>query len=118
MGTDTRQRGIMVYPMPEEVCGGYGQFALLVRADGEAKMVHTEGVAYGISAEKPWEIVRGREFTLLHLMRLALMVQSVDLADWVRVFGPRLESNFYLISSWYNEAEDMVADGEGNSAAE
>lgn len=125
MGTDTRQRGIMVYPMPTEVAGSaiYGRFALLVRSDGEARMVHPEGVTYVVSLEKPWTVrstsPRSREpVTLLHLMRIALATQPVDLADWVRVFGSRLESNFYRISSWYNEAEDVVADGEGNPAAE
>ena len=108
----TRQRGILVFPMPEEISGPriFGQFALVMRKDGEMRMVHTEGVAYSVSAERPWSwrdqgLPDIPTFTPAELIHMALQAEPVDLADWVRVFGARLESNFGQVTSWYNEAE-------------
>lgn len=106
---DTRVRGIAVHPMPEEISGPFDQYALLVREDGEMRMIHTEGVAYRVDAEKPWRWNDYSDtcptFTPAELMEAALQAPTVDLADWVRTFGARLESNFYQIVRWNGEAE-------------
>lgn len=107
-----RIRGIAVYPMPEQVTGPYEAYALIVREDGEVKMVHTEGVAYGVSAEKPWRWNDYREdcptFTAHELINFAFYSPPVDLADWVRTFGARLESNFGQIVRWNSQAEAVA----------
>lgn len=113
MTTETRQRGIQVYPMPTTVGGPpiFGTYALLVREDGGMRMVHTEGVAYKVSADKPWrwnDQQPSEEFTPGELLLIALDVEPVDLADWVRSFGARLESNFNLIAYWNNHLEEPV----------
>jgi sugar/nucleoside kinase (ribokinase family) len=108
-----RIRGIEVYPMPEAVGGPaiYGTYALLIREDGEARMVHSEGVAYSVTDDKPWRwndyLADCPEFTVAQLITLAVgpePIAPVDLADWVRTFGARLESNFHQIVRWNSEA--------------
>lgn len=107
--SDNRVRGIMVCPMPPEVSGPYDAYALLMRADGELRMVHSEGVAYSVTADKPWRWNDYSDtcptFTVSELVALAFNPQPVDLADWVRTFGARLESNFGQIVRWYREAQ-------------
>lgn len=104
-----RVRGIMVCPiLSEAVCGpeNAGTYALLMREDGAVRMVHFEGVAYAVTEEKPWtwnDYGPCQAFTVQELVALAFYSEPVDLADWVRVFGARLESNFGQIVRWYNE---------------
>lgn len=105
-----RTRGIQVYPMPEAVGGPpiFGVYALLVREDGEMRMVHREGVAYKVDAETPWrwnDYTECPTFTKGELILAAVGVEPVDLADWVRVFGSRLECNFHQIHHW---AQDVA----------
>ncbi len=104
---DTRTRGIMVYPMPEAVTGGYDAYALLVREDGDVRMVHSEGVAYVVSEEKPWTwndfSPACPSYSPADLITLAIQSPPVDLADWIRTFGHRLESNFHQIVGWSND---------------
>lgn len=111
-----RPRGIQVYPMPEPVSGPYEHYALLVREDGEMRMVHSEGVAYMVTTEVRWTwndySTEVPQFTKGELILIAVGVEPVDLADWIRVFGARLESNFAQISHWYNEAR-LCAEGDG-----
>lgn len=109
--SDTRTRGIMVYPiLSEDICGpeNAGTYALLMRDDGEVRMIHSEGVAYAVTADKPWRwndyYADCPLFTVRELVALAFNSEPVDLADWIRVFGARLESNFHQIVHWYNEA--------------
>lgn len=108
---EPRQRGIMVYPMPENVCGPEARYALLLRADGEARMIHTEGVAYRVDQDKPWRYDDVQEgagiWSVEQLINHAFDVPPVDLADWIRTFGARLESNFGQIARWYNETEEV-----------
>ena len=110
-----RTRGIAVYPMTDpDVCGPYAEnvFALIIRNDGQVKMVHTEGVAYGVSADRPWRWndydANCPTFSAHELINRAFYVKPVDLADWVRTFGARLESNFGQIVRWNNDAEAVA----------
>jgi hypothetical protein len=103
--SDNRQRGISLVPMPEAVNGPMGdEYALLVRSDGAMRMVHYEGVAYEVTDEKPWrwnDYAPCDVFSPEELMRVVAGIEErVDLADWVRVFGARLESNFWQIVRW------------------
>lgn len=105
-----RPRGVLVYPMPEEVCGPFDRYALAVRdinGELELRMVHTEGVAYLVKNDKPWTWndydPSQRLYTVEELMELVDSTVAVDLADWVRQFGARLESNFYQVYAWCNE---------------
>lgn len=103
-----RTRGIIVYKMPEDVSGP-DSYALIIRGNGEVRMVHSEGVAYKVSNEKPWcwndWSITEKKWSPAELVELIDETQAVDLADWVRSFGARLESNFSQIAYWYNETE-------------
>lgn len=109
--TESRPRGVTVWPMPEPVTGPFSEYALLVRDNSEGlavRMVHTEGVAYLVTDEKPWTWNDHDEsvpkFTPSELIDMAAKVsEGVDLADWVRTFGARLESNFYQAYAWATE---------------
>lgn len=108
---DDRPRGIRVFPMPRRVCGPFDTYALLVRKDGAVMMVHSEGVGYPVRDDKPW---RWNDFddkaevfgpgALLVLAGRVPVGDSVDLADWVRTFGARLENNFHQIRHWALDA--------------
>lgn len=106
---NTRVRGIIGYKMLEEVGGPpiFGRYALLIRpSDGEMRMVHYEGVAYKVTDDKLWCWTdyddTQKHWSPAELTELCSDDNKVDLADWVRVFGSRLESNFAQISWWYN----------------
>jgi hypothetical protein len=114
----TRSRGVMVYPMPEEVGGPhvFGHYALLCNVDEEdgyapfteVRMVHTEGVGYKVDADTPWCWTdysdTAKKWTLDELTDLVLTLKAqdkgVDLADWVRSHNHRLESNFHQLYRW------------------
>lgn len=109
MAENTRPRGVVAYLMPEEVCGPFDRYALVVRHEAddsvrECRMVHTEGVAYLVTDEKPWKWDDYNEgaslWSMEQLMEACDGHKSVDLADWVRTFGARLENNFYQIYRW------------------
>lgn len=102
-----RTRGVIVYPMPESVCGPYGnRYALLLRgSEGhlEARMVHTEGVSYIVTPDKPWrwdDYTPSEPYSIEDLIGYVDPASAVDLADWVHVFGARLESNFGQVHWW------------------
>jgi len=98
-----RPRGVMVYPMPDEIGGPSDRYALLMRGD-EARMVHTEGVAYLVNADNAWTWTdynpAVKKWTLHELIVVCTTIEPVDLADWVRTFGARLESNFHMVHHW------------------
>jgi hypothetical protein len=109
MTQQERPRGVKVFPMPEEICG-YDDYALAVNENlpHEVRMVHTEGVAYAVRDDKPWtwnDYGPCQEFTREDLLIAAEGQTPVDLADWVRSFGRRLEENFYLVRHWATKAE-------------
>lgn len=110
MSDTDRPRGVKVYPLPDEANGPrvFGNYALLVRPDDPTtvRVVHTEGVAYKVTDEKPWrwsdhnaDLRAWRPIDLVSIT-VGQNVQPVDLADWVRSFGPRLESNFHQVHWW------------------
>lgn len=113
MWTDrNRSRGVILHTMPgDEINGPAEQYALLLRTNGDktqARMVCAEGVGYLVTDEKPWCWTDYDDtqptFTLRQLLDIAASEESkeVDLADWVRVFGDRLENNFSLHYHWAN----------------
>lgn len=102
----TRNRGIMVYQMPSQVTGP-DAYALLVHpTKREARMIHTEGVAYLVTPEKPWtwndynpKCPSFRYDELVDLIT-SLNITPVDLADWIRTHNHRLDSNFAQVYHW------------------
>lgn len=98
-----RPRGTFVFPLPA-ASGPLDSYALCIAANGASMMVHSEGVGYPVTDEKPWTWndyqVGCESFTPAALAALALNAPAVDLADWVREFGARLESNFHQIRRW------------------
>lgn len=114
-----RNRGMVGHVMTDEqITGPLDSYALFVRpSDGLMLMVHSEGVAYRVTDEKPWKwndysancpSYAPADFAVL----LEGETQEVDLADWVRTFGARLESNFHQIYHALNqdpEREHMEA---------
>jgi hypothetical protein len=120
MTENSRPRGVRVYPMTEipEVNGplAMGRYALLFRYDAEGqtdasavRMVHTEGVAYLVTDEKPWcwtdYDTSVESFTPAQLIEKIDFdtANGIDLADWVHTFGARLESNFHQCYWWATE---------------
>ena len=100
-----RQRGVTGQVMPASVTGPVDSYALFVRPDGRMLMVHREGVGYEVSDEKPWRFndfdPSAPTFTPEDLLEVSLHSGVVvDLADWVRTFGARLESNFAQCHAW------------------
>ena len=107
-----RRRGIAVYPMPDEIGGPFDRYALLIRrVNGrtEARMVHTEGVAYLVNDGNAWTWPDYdpdvKKWTFAELISASHDVEAVDLADWVRCYNHRLEANFYQIVRWATEGE-------------
>lgn len=107
----TRPRGVIAYVMPEEVCGPFDRYALVIRGD-EARMVHSEGVAYLVTADRPWcwtdYLPTEPAFTLTHLRLVALTAEQMDLADWVHEFSARHEDNFAQVYHWVNLNQSEV----------
>lgn len=100
-----RQHGITGRIMPASVCGPVDSYALFVRPDGRMLMVHREGVGYEVSDEKPWRFndfdPSAPTFTPEDLLEVSLHSGVVvDLADWIRTFGSRLEVNFAKNYHW------------------
>lgn len=105
-----RTQGVVGYIMTDErITGPTDSYALFVREDGLTLMVHSEGVAYRVTDEKPW---RWNDYSEgcpsygpkeLHLIAMREQATLVDLAEWVRTFGARLESNFHQIHSLMTE---------------
>lgn len=103
-----RPRGVKVYPLPDEINGPhiFGTYALLIKDHDQVKVVHTEGVAYKVADDKPWrwtdydpEVATYTPRDLIEQVDTS-DENAVDLADWVRSFGARLESNFSQIFHW------------------
>jgi hypothetical protein len=98
--------------MPESVGGPriLASYALMVRRDAsgkidpsEVRMVHTEGVAYMVTAEKPWTWndydPTQPTFTPDDLIQM-IGQTCTELCDWVRTHNARLESNFDQAYWW------------------
>jgi hypothetical protein len=104
-----RNRGHIGHVMTEEaVTGPVDSYALFVRPDGRMLMVHSEGVGYEVTEEKPWrwtDYGNCEVFPPHAMLALRTGAKEVDLADWVRTFGARLENNFRQISWWLDDVE-------------
>lgn len=83
-----RMRGIMVQPVNSEDYLPY-RSAIGVDPDGQTYLICTEGVGHPIG-EETFELVG----------------PMVDLADWVRTFGSRLEVNFRLWAHTLTHPDD------------
>lgn len=113
--TTTRPRGVQVFPIRNEEVSPFDRYAVLVRHNPgsvpEVRMVHTEGVSYLVTNDKPWcwtdHAPELKHWTPAELLALAIAedAQPVDLADWVRTFGARLESNFHMTYVWATESD-------------
>lgn len=99
----SRQHGVMVYPVnvPENentldrYCFGINPNTY------ECFMIHNpEGVHWYIGHYKPFRFndhnARNRFYTLYEILELVDFDKPIDLADMIRTFGARLESNFYM----------------------
>ena len=110
-----RTTGIMVRVTPSDTAdrvinGPMDHYALLIRPDGATRMVHYEGVAYLVTDEKPWrwtDYAPAQTFTPGELEALSNEESwhERDLADWIKVFGARCESNFHQVARWYQVAQ-------------
>jgi len=99
-----RKRGIMVYPLKKEFREGEDDYCVGVNPNTkEVFMIHRpEGVTYRVRHNKPWRFndynVVSSWHTVIEVLGMADWDNPIDLADMVRSFGARLESNFYLAS--------------------
>lgn len=106
MSENTRSRGVVAYIMDDdEVTGPEAAYAVVFNESAtEARMVHTEGVSYLVNNDKPWTwndySSDAKKFTFEELLAMTETADQIDLADWVRTFGARLESNFYQVYKW------------------
>lgn len=98
-----RQRGVTVYPLHKSAYEGQGTFDKYVlgvnETTGEVYLIQVpEGVGYTVNHNKPWRFndynVLSKFHTVLEVLDLADYSQPRDLADCIRSFGARLESNF------------------------
>lgn len=106
-----RKRGIKLHPLNDkgrEVQKKYAPFdhyAVGINENtGEIFLVHSDGVSYRVHHNRPFRFNDNNASAQFYNMWQILdMVDfdaesEVDLADWIREFGARLESNFYLAS--------------------
>lgn len=129
-----RPRGVTGYRMPEEIAGptAMGDYILVIPdrfkdrllealkdpsnmtldevKNFEVRMVHEEGVGYLVTHDKHWRYsdysTTVRIWSMWDLLRASELAETVDLADWVSVFGDRLENNFWLQYRWATEEEE------------
>ena len=112
----SRQRGVMVYPVnvPKEentldrYCFGINPNTY------ECFMIHNpEGVHWYVGHHKPFRFhdhnAKSRFYTLYEILELVDFTAPVDLADMIRTFGSRLESNFYVAHSALIDIEPFRA---------
>lgn len=116
-----RQRGTLVFPMPEGISGQGYKHAVLRNADGAVRMVNTEGVAYDVTDKEPWvwnDFIEGLPtYSPEELIAKSKTVEPVDLADFVRTFGQRLETNFFIHHRWANDKpSNMTTSGSSNES--
>lgn len=105
-----RDRGMVGHVMVgEDITGPWDRYALFVRPDGEMRMVHSEGVSYVVREDKPWKWNDYSEdcpsYSVEELLLVREGCREVDLADWIRTFGARLETNFQLTAQWWRAGE-------------
>lgn len=100
-----RKRGVMVYPLKREFREGEEDYCVGVNPNTkEVFMIHRpEGVTYRVRHDKPWRFndynVVSSWHTVLEVLGMADWDSPIDLADMIRSFGARLESNHYQAHS-------------------
>lgn len=100
-----RKRGVMVYPVKREfIDSGTADYCVGVNPNTkEIFMIHNpEGVTWRVRHDKPWRFdddnIISSWYTVMEVLGMADWENPIDLADMIRSFGARLESNFYLAS--------------------
>lgn len=100
--TDRPDSGVVLHRLQSEFDQmTYDRYAVGVNPHTlEVYMVHTEGVTYRVSHGKPWRFndfnLQSRFYTVLEVLEMRDLSHTVDLAQWIRQFGDRLESNYHL----------------------
>lgn len=99
---NNRARGVIVYKLHTPELEPYGdRYAFGYNPNTYAMfLIHDpEGVGYRIAHEKPFRFMdfsfNAQWFTPKELLDMVNWEDSIDLADLIRSFGARLESNFY-----------------------
>lgn len=106
----TRQTGIKVHMIDREKLGFYKDSALvsgvIYNPEGHMRTINTEGVTdNGMHNEEfsdafaVYTWTGYKEFSRTEI-EAALTGTTVDLSTFIRVFGDRLERNFYYAYSW------------------
>jgi hypothetical protein len=97
-----RTRGTIVYPLAAAAYDVHtsDRYALGVNPNtGVTYLIHCEGVAYKVTLNKPWRFsdysILAKWYGIKEVREMPVR-EGVDLADWIRTFGARLESNFML----------------------
>lgn len=107
----TRERGTIVRTLafPDGVHPAYVYALVWVGTD--AYVICSEGVGWKVTTDEPLTVDGYRKTThglaaaswdmsLAEVLTASVHGRDVDLADFVRTFGDRLECNFYL---WYQK---------------
>lgn len=108
----TRKRGTMVRTFDASNGGTFSpayRYALAWNST-TAYVICSEGVGWEVTADRPlivdgWETTDGgmcqveREMSLAEVITASVQGDDVDLADFVRTFGGRLDANVYLWQS-------------------
>lgn len=115
----TRTRGTLVFPIDPDLdqhrsaLYGGDRYAVGINPHtGETFLIHSEGVIYTVGHNEPWRFndnnVFEPFFTVIQVRSWREGVEPVDLADWVRSFGARLESNFHTCHTLLNSTMPLV----------
>lgn len=98
----SRQRGVMVYPIAiPEYENTLNRYCFGINPNTyECFVIHNpEGVHWYVGHYKPFRFddrnARNRFYTLYEILEMVDFTKPIDLADMIRTFGARLESNFY-----------------------
>jgi len=83
--SEVRERGCTVQPVAQKDKYGLETALAMRESDGAYFLVNYEGVGYQIDGNEK--------------VKLDEIGEPVDLADWIRTFGDRLDSNHW---HWFN----------------
>lgn len=101
MTNNDRTRGVFVHPMRTNLDCMEMAYAYDPKDSSSVYILCTEGVGWHVTPDKP-----DSEFgTVQAILANDANKPEIDLADFVRSFGARLESNFWL---WHARLDDDV----------